>query len=268
MRCQRNERGIASIDVIIFMAIFVLVAIMGVQFLAVGETKEKLETTKVDSPPAAPEASGDGGQTLLLVLGVLGAIALLGLIIGGTVVAVKRVRAQQASAAALAARWATVEGKYDSVRLEWGGLAADPLAILEHSRLLDVAFGPTAAFLDSFSLLQDRIGVLQASGRRLQAGEVTEMEELTAKVHRSWAAAKTAAERASYAWLPKREQGYAATAANLLRLAANEGASVSERATAAEKAAGLLRRIEAVTLPAPLLAALEAPTYLALEARP
>lgn len=274
---RRDDRGLSLIDLLIGIAIMGL--LMVISFSTLGTLKRKAELAetstnagrpeiKPDVPePVAPVAPADNSW-ILTVLGVLLAILLVGAIIAGVVMMAKRTARGRASAGLLAARWDTMYAKFDEVRLEWGGLNADPLSILEHSRLLDVSFPKTAAFLDSFHRLQDRINVLQSSKAKLDAVQVNELEELTATVARTWTDAKVAAERASYNWLPEAERGYASTAANLLRLASNEAATVSERAQAAERAAKMLRRIEHFAFPTPTMTALEAGTYLALEASP
>lgn len=260
----RNEAGFTLIELLVAIAILgilITIGITALNDLRDGAPAPEPEPVR-DAPPA--EVSG---SVVALVLGLLFGLPLTVGAIIGLVVLTKKTKAVRASAGSLTLRWDTLYSKFDSVRLEWGGLAADPLAILEHSRLLDVAFPKTAAFMDSFSRLQDRITALQASKKKLSEAEVSSLEALTAEVARTWEAAKVGAARASYAWLPEREQGYAATAVRLLKLAADESASVSERATAAEKAAVLLKKIEAVTFPTPMLTELEAGTYLALEAR-
>jgi hypothetical protein len=156
--------------------------------------------------------------------------------------------------------------RYDTVADEWGAICTDPLAALDNAALLDVTNSRTAAFIEAYGRAQDATAVIGV--RTASTEHTSEYEDLVRGVEIAWSEARRHAERVGYEWLPAPERDLARKAAALLARAADETASCHERASAAEKAASILRRIETVLLPEPALQAIEQASRLALPGAP
>ncbi|HCB04125.1 MAG TPA: hypothetical protein PLZ93_14730 [Nocardioides sp.] len=157
---------------------------------------------------------------------------------------------REAATSTLSARWAAAGVRYESVMAEWGTIASDPLAALEHAALLDVTRPRTTLFIEALGKAQDRRAIL-GEAVPLDAHDIVEFEELTQALSTAWNDARHQAAHLGYAWLPEPDLARAVRAERLLRLACDSGAAPAERATAAERAAKLLREIGTLVLPEP-----------------
>lgn len=93
-----------------------------------------------------------------------------------------------------------------------------------------------------------------------------EFEDLARRVAVTWQESRRHAEYIGYAWMSDDDRTRAERADTLLRLAADQHASVHERAAAAEQATKILKSIHSVLLPEAALEVIAAQRRLALDA--
>lgn len=156
-----------------------------------------------------------------------------------------------------AALWHRARERHERVATAWTDLVCDPLSALTHCSLFDITNPTTAAFIEAYGEAGDFISV-HGTDAPVQRAVVDEYAELARAVESAWEAARTRAGRSGYDWLPEDQRDDAERAARLLALASSESAPLAERASAAERASTLLRRIHAVVLPDATMQALEA----------
>jgi hypothetical protein len=152
--------------------------------------------------------------------------------------------------------WALARKRHERVAESWTDLVCDPLAALTHCALFDVTHHYTAAFIEALGRADDFISIHGPAFPRDRA-DVDTYAALARTLENTWQAARTQAERSGLDWLPASQRADAERARRLLTLASDDGASLAERANAAERAATLLRRIHAVVLPDTTMHALE-----------
>lgn len=155
--------------------------------------------------------------------------------------------------------------RHDRVRDAWTEIITDPLNALEHASLFDVADTRTAAFISAYGALED-LRAIYPSGIPTALAE--SYAEQTRECERLWDDAYAYSTKRGYDFLPDGERDLARKAARMLALAADEAAPVHERAQAATKAAEMLTRISAITLPEPSRAQIASLSRLALTAGP
>lgn len=143
-------------------------------------------------------------------------------------------------------QWAAAWRRWCTIDDAWTDLVCDPFAALTHSELLDVTLPRTAAFITSYAETREAM-----TGRTVASvpADLSGLLRLIETTHTNWTEAHAHAEHAGYGWLPEAERKIAATAAKALALAADESATMSERANAATKAGALLAQIVTVRLP-------------------
>lgn len=153
--------------------------------------------------------------------------------------------------------WRLARERHERVATAWTDLVCDPLAALTHCALFDVANPSTAAFISAYGRAGDFLSVHGTEQPRERA-LVDEYADLARSAETTWRTAVTRAERTGFEWLPEDQRADAERASRLLALASSESAPLAERASAAERASVLLRRIHAVVLPDTAMQALDA----------
>lgn len=156
-------------------------------------------------------------------------------------------------------RWTLLLARFEHVDKQWADLLTDPLAVLEHARLLDVSHPPTAAFIEAHGHARDLIGSRTRTSPDTDLPPVETLREIETAVRTmatAWTDAQTRAQRAGYAWLPDADRKRARQATSLLTQAADTQLSVQAAINLTEKALELLRAIETVPIPQPVLRAL------------
>jgi hypothetical protein len=172
----------------------------------------------------------------------------------------------------LKAQWDAAIAIHDRVVDAWTNIVTDPLAALDHSLLLDVTQPRTAAFIDAYGHAQDLRAV---SGSVYPTGTaeavqraVTDYLSAVRRADTAWEAASRHAAHVNLRWLPETEATNVRRASVFLAVAADETATLPERAAAASKAAALLAEITSFVLPAEAMRELETTRRLALNPGP
>jgi hypothetical protein len=166
-------------------------------------------------------------------------------------------------------RWTVVLDRFEAVDTTWADLLTDPLAVLEHSRLLDVKNEATAAFIEAHGHARDLIGARTRDATDLTPPPLETLREAETAVRAlatAWEDAQVRAQRAGYEWMPEADRRRARRATTFLLTAADETLTVEARLNAAEKALELMRAIETVPVPQPILRELAEAKALAIEA--
>jgi hypothetical protein len=164
-------------------------------------------------------------------------------------------------------RWDRALDRFEAVDTAWANLITDPLAVLDHARLLDVAHAPTERFIEAHGRARDLIGSRTRTDLPTD-GTLDTIETAVRALDTAWNDARTRAERAGYDWLPAADRRRARQAHALLVAAADDSCTLAERASAAEKALALLQDIETVPVPKPILTTLAAVNRPELAAAP
>lgn len=170
----------------------------------------------------------------------------------------------------LQAQWDTAIETHDRVVEEWADIVTDPLAALEHSLLLDVTQPRTATFIDAYGQAQDLRAVIGTTCPTGPDARTRVREYLSAvrKANTAWADASRHAAHVNLRWLPEAEATSVRRASVFLAVAADETATLPERAAAASKAAALLAEVTSFVLPAEAMRELETTRRLALNPGP
>lgn len=162
-------------------------------------------------------------------------------------------------------RWTLVLDRFENVDDAWASLLTDPIAVLEHARLLDVSSPATATFIEAHGYARDLIGSRTRDEADVPPMEtLREVETAVRAMATAWSDAKVRAQRAGYEWMPEADRTRARRATGFLAQAADKGLDWTARVTYAEKALALMRAIEVVPVPQPILRELAAASALAL----
>lgn len=153
--------------------------------------------------------------------------------------------------------------RHDRVAQAWGAVISDPLNALDHASLFDVSDARTAKFVTAYGELEDLRSIHREG---IPDRLVDEYVTKTRECERLWEDAYAYSTKRGIDFLPAGERDLARKASRLLALAANESAPLPERAQAAERAAELLNKITAVTLPEASRMQISALTRLAITA--
>ena len=156
-----------------------------------------------------------------------------------------------------------VQAAHDIIIAAWADMITDPLNALTHSALFDVTQPRTADFVRAYAAAEDYREVMPADPA---AEQVRKYRSLVKEADRAWVEAHRYAEHLSYSWLPDSEAKAARQAETLLKVAADETATLHERAAAAKKAASLLDRVKSFMLPDDAVKSVEKSTRLAITA--
>lgn len=155
-------------------------------------------------------------------------------------------------------RWQQTLDRFATIDLAWADLLIDPLAVLEHSQLLDVSNPATKTLIETHGHARDLIGARTIADLPSD-GTLDRTETAVRALETAWSDAHTRAERAGYAWLPEADQKRARQAVALLATADDEDGTPEEvRAQALAKAIELLKAITTVPVPTPVIVALTA----------
>ena len=154
-------------------------------------------------------------------------------------------------------RFGTARNRHQQIAEAWTDIIVDPLNALTHSALFDVTQPRTAAWVEAYGKLCDHADN-RVDPVFVDAADRDIYIELVGVAGRAWDAAVSYAERVRQNWLPEPQAKKARQAERLLAVASDQGASIEERATAAEKAANLLKSIHAIDMPETVLHSLAA----------
>lgn len=157
----------------------------------------------------------------------------------------------------LRVRWDDALTAHDRVVDAWTDIICNPLAALEHSTLLDVTQPRTATFIETYGDVQD---LRALHGQTFPVGDEAAAKEYLSAVRKAceaWDEAVRHSKHVGFDWLPDTEAAHARKAAALLVTANDEGATTSERATAANMASERLSKVKSFLLPALALHELE-----------
>lgn len=166
-------------------------------------------------------------------------------------------------------RWTQALARFEVVDDAWADLLTDPIAVLEHARLLDVKNEATATFIEAHGHARDLIGSRSRETTDADLPPMTTVRELETAVRAlatAWADAQVRAKRAGYDWMPEEDLKRARRATGLLAQAADEGVDWGLRVNLTEQALKLMRAIEVVPVPEQVLGELAAKAAPAIEA--
>lgn len=273
VRGWHDLRGFSVLDLLIFMSIFFLIAIVSVnalgQFreraLEVQGGAERLETVQ-EAPASEPREPREPVDVPwnVLAFGAL-SLAVVGAGGAGGAAANRRRKERAALRGARNARWAKAQATHSQIANTYADLRLDPVAAIDHMALWDVTDVYTAKFTETYGRVTD----LELLNRR----DVPEADELVTEYVDAVAAAKIAfdaavahAKQRGTEVLPKTERADADRARKLLLTARNDAATDAERALAADRAADLLAGLRAVLLPTEMRFELDAVRRLELAA--